>query len=536
MSSIPFDVVAQKAHSGFVAQLTDIVGEANVAQSQQSRRVASQDVYRSGELPLAVVAPASTDEVSAVVKASTQAGVAVFVRGGGMSYTDAFLPDRADSIVLSTERLTAIREINAQDLFVTVESGCTWAALDEALKPHDVRCVFWGPMSGGVSTVGGAMAQGAVTFGSSKNGSSMAAAVGLEVVLADGSIAITGSAAQPNHSAFYREYGPDMTGLFCGDCGALGVKTAVTIRLEPRPNVGAGLSFSFNDFASLTEAVGRVTRHGLATEVFGAETALVKSVAGDANLKNDFGQLMTIMRGAPNAWAALKNGFKAAIGGRRFLKGSSFLVNFLAEGYDNRQLASTLQRIRHEVGDRGVEIANTMAEFTRAMPFPEPAVLGPNGKRLLPLHAVVPYSKAAGLQADVDSYLQSIKSQCEEHRVEVYVVYATCGSAGFLYETVMYWEDEWLDIHRITMSDDVLASFSEPARDDASRDLVENIRVRTIDIMYEHGATHFQIGKAYPYTRERDATSLDVLREVKRRVDPYNLLNPGALGLISHDS
>ncbi|MEL7296879.1 MAG: FAD-binding oxidoreductase [Pseudomonadota bacterium] len=535
MAAESLSEVSLPARERCLAQLEDIVGSDYVRQSDAARRVAAQDVYRSGELPLAIVAPATTDEVSAVVSTCTGAGIAIFVRGGGMSYTDAFLPDRTDAIVLSTDRLTAIREINAGDLYVTVESGCTWHALDEALKPHGVRCVFWGPMSGGVSTVGGAMAQGAVTFGSARNGSSLSAAIGLEVVLADGSVAVTGSASQPNHNAFYREYGPDMTGLFLGDAGALGVKTAVTIRLEPRPVTGGGLSFSFNDFDAMSAAVGRVTRHGLATEVFGAETALVRSVAGDANLRNDFKQLLTIMRGAPNWIAALRNGFRAAVGGRRFLKGSKFLVNFLTEGDNSRDLSRTLHRIRQEVGDDGVEIANTMAEFTRALPFPEPAVLGPGGKRLLPLHGVVPYSKAAVLHAAFENYLSSIRTECEALGVDVFVVYATCGAAGFLYETVTYWSDEWLDIHRQTLSEETLAALTEGKPCPQTQALVERIRVETIDLMYQHGATHFQIGKAYPYTRERNAASLSLLSRVKRQVDPAYLINPGSLGLSADD-
>lgn len=523
---------SSEQHEGLVAALGKTVGSEHVSTSEELRRLNSQDVYRSGELPLAVVYPKSTEEVSAVVGTATAAGIAVFVRGGGMSYTDAFLPDRVASIILSTDRLTAIREINSQDLYVTVESGCTWAALDEALEKDGVRCTFWGPVSGSVSTVGGAMAQGAVTFGSSRNGSSMAAAIGLEVVLANGSVVVTGSSAQPNHSAFYREYGPDMTGLFCGDSGALGVKTAVTIRLQPRPAAGAGLSFSFDDFASLTDAVGRVSRYGLATEVFGAETALVRAVAGDANLKNDFGQLLTIMRGAPNWFAAICSGLSVIIGGRRFLSGSRFLVNFLAEGHDNAELKRTLSRIREEVGDGGIEIASTMAQYTRAMPFPEPAVLGPGGSRLLPLHGVVPYSRAGALHADISQYLSSIGDECQRLNVRVFVVYATCGSAGFLYETVTYWEDEWADLHRKTVSSKTLLGMQEHGINLEAREMVERIRLQTIEIMYKHGATHFQIGKAYPYTRDRNAAALSVLRDIKRRVDPNNLLNPGALGLL----
>lgn len=55
---------------------------------------------------------------------------------------------------------------------------------------------------------------------------------------------------------------------------------------------------------------------------------------------------------------------------------------------------------------------------------------------------------------------------------------------------------------------------------------------KTIEIMYQHGATHFQIGKAYRYVRERNAAIMAVLRDVKRRVDPKDRINPGALQLL----
>ncbi len=487
--------------ANLIAALTDVVGADNIDCAANARALASQDVYRSGDLALAVVRPASTDEVSRVVAATTAAGVAVFVRGGGMSYTDAYLPDRETAIVLSTDRLNAIREINAQDLYATVEAGCTWQTLDAALAKQGVRAIFWGPMSGGVATVGGGMSLGAVTFGSGRNGPSMAAAIGLEVVAADGRVVVTGSSAQPGHSAFYRDYGPDLTGLLCGDSGALGVKTAITLRLEPRPATGAGLSFSFPDFPALAAAVGEVSRQGLATEVFGAETALVEFVAGPPDLRNDFKQLLSILRGAPSLFAAIKNGFSAAVYGRRFLKQSKFLVNFLTEGADQAELRRLLGRIRAAIGTSGVEVANTVAEFTRAVPFPDPAVLGPGGRRLLPLHGVVPYSRAEALNTAIKRYLEQQQSACDKADVKAFVVYATCGSAGFLYEPVLYWRDDWPVLHRQTTTDEVLATMQEHRPNPAGRDLVETMRCDLVDIMYEHGATHFQIGRAYPYLR-----------------------------------
>lgn len=496
-----------------------------------ARKLASQDVYREGYLPAAVVSPVETGEIAALLRVAATHGMPVYVRGGGMSYTDACFPDKPDALVVDMSGMKRIREINATDLYVTVESGCTWDTLNEALREHQVRPIFWGPMSGKLSTVGGAMAQGAVTFGSSRNGPSMAAALGLEVVLGNGEVLETGSGGQPQHSPFYREYGPDLTGLMCGDAGAFGIKTAVTLRLEPLPAAGEGLSYSFSTFGDAVEAVRRVSRHKLATETFGAETALVKRVAGPPDIRQDLKQLVTLLRSAPGVMAGLKKMAKVAFHGRRFMDQSRYLVNFLTEGRNKKDLDNTVRDMRREIGELGMEVANTVAEFTRAVPFPDPMVLGPENTRLLPLHGVVPYSKAVGLHDDYQQYLSSIKDRCDACRVEVYIVYATCGPAGFLYECVIYWPDSWPDLHKKVMPAEMLAAAPEPESNQAGRALVEEIRLATTDLFYQHGCVHFQIGRAYPFARDRNAAALSLLTEVRRSVDPHGLVNPGALGV-----
>ena len=514
-----------------IQALADAVGPDHALTSPEARELASQDVYRSIETPLAVVHPGSTQEVQAVLRACRDHAAAVFVRGGGMSYTDAFLPDRERSIVLDTGRLNAVREINADDLHATVEAGCTWSEVDAALAEHGLRSVFWGPMSGRLSTVGGAMSQGAVTFGSGRHGPSVSAALGLEVVLGDGSVLVTGSGGQPGHSAFFREYGPDLTGLFCGDAGALGVKTAVTLKLEPRPAAGEGLSFSFDEFSNLVEALRDVARAGLATEVFGAETELMRQAAGDAALKQDARNLLTIMRAASGPVKALRTGLRVALSGRRFLNRSKYLLHLLTEGADAAELHMNLRRIRRAVGERGVEVANTVAEFARAVPFPAPMIVSPTGRRLLPLHAIVPFSGAVGLHEEYLQYLDGLRGECEEKGVQAFVVYSSSGKAGFLWEVVIYWEDEWLAFHRRYLPEEMSAAAKEGRANPEGRALVERMRVDLIELMYRHGAVHLQIGRAYPYARDRDAGALQLLRSVKRQVDPAGLINPGALGI-----
>ena len=78
-------------------------------------------------------------------------------------------------------------------MVVTVEPGCTWAALDAALKPLGLRTPFWGPMSGLASTIGGGLSQLNAMLGAGHYGTSSESVVALTMVLGDGSILRTGA-------------------------------------------------------------------------------------------------------------------------------------------------------------------------------------------------------------------------------------------------------------------------------------------------------------------------------------------------------
>jgi D-lactate dehydrogenase (cytochrome) len=511
--------------------LRELVGDAHVIEALQARQLFSQDVYRTGELPLAVVAPATAPQVAAVVAATLKANVAVFVRGGGMSYTDAYLPDRQRSIVLDMRRLNRVRDIAKEDLHATVEAGCTWAELDQALQPLGLRAQFWGPMSGKRATIGGAMSQGAVTFGSGVNGISGTNALGIEVALADGTLLQTNASARGAHAPFLRLYGPDLTGLFTSDAGALGVKTAVTLQLQPRPAVGDGLSFAFPDFGALRRAVSAVARAGLATEIFGLDGALARRVAGNQSAEQAVEAWLAAGRAQSGALNAIKQMTRIAWHGRRFLQGSPFLASFLLEGADNTELQGRRMRLRELVASEGMEIAETMAAVTRATPFPDPIVLGPEGMRLLPLHGIFPHSRAEAFHLAFTELLAGEFGQRQQLGIEVYTVFATSGPGTFLYEPVIYWRDSWPELHRHVMPVELLANFREHAANPAARKMVERLRVATVELMYRHEASHLQIGRAYPYMRDRPEPFASLLRAIKTQLDPKGLINPGALGL-----
>lgn len=517
--------------AALLGRLRACLGSAQVSEDPAELRLMSQDVYRDGELPLAVLRPRTTEDVVQLMRVATQFRCPLFARGGGMSYTDAYLPDRPGALLVDLRRLDRVREIQVEDLHVTVEAGCTWAALDTALEPHGLRAIFWGPMSGACATIGGGMSQGAATFGSGRHGTSASAALAFEVVLGDGSVLQTGLAGPPHERPFFRHYGPDLTGLFTGDAGALGIKTAVTLQLEPRPACGAGLSYAFRDFPTLRRAVSAVARHGLASEIFGVETDLARLAAGDAGIEAGIRALWAVGRAEGGAIAAVSRMARMAVTGRRFLSEAPYTANFLVEAADRDSLERRLEAVRHSVAEHGEPLAPTMADVVRATPFPPPMVLGPGGRRLLPLHLVLPHSRVDAFHEAFEALRAREAAALETQRVLLFVVFAGLGPSAILYEPVLYWEDEWNALQRATMPPALLAQMTESAPAPAARAYVELLRREIVALMLEHRGAHLQIGRAYPFLDGRPAPFLAMLQSLKQHVDPHNLVNPGALGL-----
>ena len=214
---------APLADASIAGELTALLGPDAMLTDQAARALAAQDLMTTGVTPLAIARPANAEEMAKLVRFAREHGIALFARGGGMSYSRAFQPDRARAISIDFSRLVRIREINVADGHVTAEAGCTWQDLDAALAAHGVRARWWGPQSGGVATLGGSLSQGSVTFGSGRVGASANAVKSFEVVTGTGEIIRTGSDGCADTSPFNRAFGPDLTGLFAQDAGALGI-------------------------------------------------------------------------------------------------------------------------------------------------------------------------------------------------------------------------------------------------------------------------------------------------------------------------
>lgn len=518
--------------SNLLADFAAIVGQAHVLTSEADRDFYAMDVYNQLKVPLAVVQPGTIEELQKVVRAATASGVAVVPRGGGASYTDGYLPTVNNSILVDTGRLNRIVEINDTDMYVTVEPGIPWNDLWQALKAKGLRTSFWGPFSGLKATVGGSMSQNSASLGSGNYGVSADAVLAFEVVLANGEILKTGSRAAANGVPFFRWYGPDLTGLFTGDAGALGVKSRITLKLIKSPPFFGAASFGFETFEAMSQGMAAAAREGVTADNFGLDPRLQQGQLSSTDASDAIGAAWAVAKTARNPVEAGFRLVKMAAAGKRFLAGHNYSAHYTVEGVCQAEVNAKLALIRRAMKGVGTETANTIPTVIRAMPFiPLYPILGPKGERWVPQHGIMPFSKMAEFHRSLQKLYADNAERMRKAKVDKGTMYMTINTHAFLYEPVFYWEDNRTAFHKRFLPDDYLKMLPEYPENPEGRALVRELRQKIAELFAAVGAVHMQVGKSYPYMVGRDPEAARVLRELKKSVDPQNLMNPGALGL-----
>jgi glycolate oxidase len=184
--------------------------------------------------PDVVVVPETTAEVAATMRVANETGTPIVPRGAGTGQTGGAVAARG-GIVVSFARMRRIIEIDRPNLQAVVEPGLVFADFQLALGEHGL---FFppDPGSGRACTLGGMAANNASGPHAVRWGTTSAYVLGAEVVLADGSVVVTGG----EHSkALKSSSGIDLTKLFVGSEGTLGIFTRLRLRVQPRPSARA---------------------------------------------------------------------------------------------------------------------------------------------------------------------------------------------------------------------------------------------------------------------------------------------------------
>ncbi|MGA9778263.1 MAG: FAD-binding oxidoreductase [Limisphaerales bacterium] len=212
------------------------------------------DKWFAAQQPDAVALPHSAKSISTILRFANQHKIPVTARGAGHGYVGGCVPVYG-GIVLSLERMNRIKEIKAADFVAVVEPGVVTQKLQEAVEK---RGLFYppDPASRANNFIGGNIATNAGGPRCLKYGVTRDYVLGLEVVLANGTIVRVGGCTHKNKTGF------DLTRLFVGSEGLLGVVTEATLKLIPLPPFRASLAVGFGSMKNAVRALQAILSAG----------------------------------------------------------------------------------------------------------------------------------------------------------------------------------------------------------------------------------------------------------------------------------
>ena len=450
-------------------KLRDIAGEDNFTDSLIDLIAYSKDASEFAHRPEAAVWPTCTGQVASVLKLADEKRFPVVARGAGTSLAGLAVPERG-GVVMDLGRMDKILEINIEDRLVVVQPGVVYADLDKQLAPHGF---FFppDPASGSVCTLGGNVATNAGGIKGAKYGTTKDYVLALEVAVPDGRVLRTGSRCMKTSSGY------DVTRLFVGSEGTLGVITEITLKINPKPPMLSTAMAMFDDLEDAGRAVSEIMHSGIlpcALEIVDRQTLSAINRNTDLNLP----EVEAILVAETDGYTREE---------------TEFQIDKVAEIF-RRNKATTVKR----ADDR------REAEALWAARKSAYGVMARVNNNLFVEDLAVPMSK-------VPAMLRAISGIAEKYDLKI----PTVGHAG----------DG--NLHPCISCDATNAEEMERV-EKASRELFEKVIEFRGTITGEHG---IGLAKAPIMWMEHDEMGMEIMRNMKRMFDPHNILNPGKMGL-----
>lgn len=495
----------------------------------------SSDIFTQTDIRALVIRPQDRASLQKALAIIADEGYAVAVRGAGLSYSSGYIPTDDRFVLVDTTRLDNILDINTEDLYVTVEPGVSWEKLYNVLTPMGLRTPYYGPFSGRFATVGATVSQNSVFFGSAAFGTAAESVLGLEILLPDGVSVTTGSAAgRRAPTPFYRSYGPDLTGLFLSDCGAFGIKTKISLALIPKPASTAYLSASFDTAETLLRMMSAVAKSGYASECFGFDPYLLRTRIASEGLMSDISHLLAMTRGRKTLSDHARTLMSAARA-RRALNTEKWTLHMTIDGSAARETAarkSALLELLARCG--GTPTSDALPRLVRAQPFGAVnRILSPQGDRWVPMHAIVPHSRALDTMAATRDFFAQRNDVVAKHGIRVGYLFMVSTRNSLVIEPTLFWPDSHYPIHAAHIEPERYALLPKVDTNMEAREAVVTLRNDLALLYAGKGATHLQIGRFYPYLETREESFADLIMRIKSILDPDGRMSPGVLGMPS---
>ena len=464
----------------FLEQLRDICGQAHVLTEGDLSAFEVDWRKRSHGKALAVVRPGSTDEVARVVQACVAARISLVPQGGNTGLVVGSTPDDSGSqLVLSLQRLRAVREIDAANLTMTVEAGCVLQHLQEAA----LQAGFLFPLSlaaEGNCTLGGNLATNAGGTQVLRYGNARDLCLGLEVVTAAGEVWHGLSGLRKDNTGY------DLRDLYIGSEGTLGVITAATLKLYPLP---AARLTAWAAVPSVDEAVALL---GLAQQHLGA------SLTG-FEVMGQFALSLVVKH-----FAQLKVPFHDSAAFGVLLECSDQESETHARAQFERLLEAALAK--GCVSD--AVVAESLAQARQLWHVRESIPLAQAEEGLNIKHDIsVPVSRIPEFVRSTDALLQKAIPGVR------LVNFGHLGDGNLHYNV------------QAPAGDDAQA-FLRDHEDEVNTLVFDTVQRFGGSISAEHGVGALKVSKL---EHHKSPVALDLMRAIKTALDPHNLMNPGKL-------
>jgi FAD/FMN-containing dehydrogenase len=463
----------------FERRLVDAVGAANVLRDAADMEPFLTDWRgRYHGRARAVVRPASTGEVAAVVRACADASVPVVPQGGNTGMCGGATPaSEGNAIVVSLARMRRVRALDADNSTITVEAGMPLAAVHDAAAAAGLHF----PLSlaaEGTATIGGNLSTNAGGTAVLRFGNARELVLGVEVVLADGRVLDVLRGLRKDNTGY------DLKQLFVGAEGTLGIVTAAVLKLYP---AAATRATAWVAIATPADAVAllRALRSALSDRLTGFE--LISDVALGFVLRH-FDALRDPLPGHP--WYALIQADDAAADSPLAEQLERALATALERGIardaaiaQSEDQAAAMWALRENISDaqktEGLNIKHDIA---------------------LPVSAIPEYLAAA--EAALREALPGVR----------FVVFGHLGDGNLHYN--------------LSAPAGVAAATFIANQPRANRIVHDLVAARGGTISAEHGIGQL---KRDELRRYKSDVELDVMRAVKRALDPRGLMNPGKI-------